>query len=92
MSQCDYTYNFKQTSFRDFSAVYNTILWIYTIVFTKTYCVLCGEYYGVFFAKNFKELVKRKTYTFVWFCFSFYKNIVTFTVSITYLQRLHLGY
>ena len=39
----DYTYNFKQTSFRDFSAVYNTILWIYTIVFTKTYCILCGE-------------------------------------------------
>ena len=29
--------------FRDFSAVYNTIVWIYTIVFTKTYRILCGE-------------------------------------------------
>ena len=62
----DYKYNFKQTSFRDFSAVYSTILWIYTTVVTKPYCILCGEYYGVFFDKNFKELVKRKTYTFVW--------------------------
>ena len=57
----DYTYNFKQSSFRDFSAVYNTVLWIYMIVFTKTYSILYGEYYGAFFGKNFKELVKRKT-------------------------------